>query len=139
MLSQLSLVSFLVVAAAACQKDARFLMVEETLVEPSGARHLGSACNLVSDGTRGGTGGGMAGGKSEDQFSVRYEGIDDGVRVVVSVGTRSVERAYDATWLRGETPAEIVEIQMDQSRIYRVRLSGGVQCVNVKPDASAGH
>ncbi|HVH41267.1 MAG TPA: hypothetical protein VM925_02960 [Labilithrix sp.] len=123
------LVTTAIWASTGCGDDGHYIMTEEWLVEPSGERYLGGGCTSIQECTNGGTGGGSAGGTPALRFAVELEGVDDGVRVVVIGGNTSIERVFDESWLRGEKPAETLEVKIDDAHTYRVRLSGGLQCV----------
>ncbi|MCA9591199.1 MAG: hypothetical protein KC657_38150 [Myxococcales bacterium] len=118
-----------VCSLAGCADERYFVMTEEWLVESNGERHVGGGCTAVAKGMRGGTGGGSADVGEPLRFAVEFESLGDGVRVAVVGSTERVERFFDERWLRGERPAETIEVAAAASASYRVRLWGGLRCV----------
>ena len=113
---------------AACNDDERhFVRTEETVLEANGERPMGGGCNAISSGSKVSTSLGAA-GSGGATISLTLESIGDGVRVVLTNGTETIERSFDASWLRGDKPAETLELPIDAERRYRVRLSGALQC-----------
>lgn len=117
---------------SSCADERRYVMHEETLIDESGEQYLGGACIEVADGVRTGTGGSVAAGS----FSIDYEGVNDGAKLVVTTGRARVERFFDEAWLRGEKPSEDVTVPIDTVAKLRLHLTGGRECVQPREPVS---
>lgn len=116
------------VGLMSCEDDERYVIrTEEYLIGPAGAEFLGAGCSTIRRGTSISTGGGQAGAERNVRFGATIEALDRGARVTV-VGITTLERQYDESWLRGEKPADVLEVPVDDARTYRLELKGGQAC-----------